>query len=201
VTAAQEALAVLEREVAELTVVAPNAGELIAPDIDQALGRHLKRGQTIGEVRNDERLEVFVTVGQEDFQRILADPTRTVQVRLASEIDEIRYATDLEGLNLDEIRLLQSAKNEVRNPSLTYAGGGTLAPDPRDPNKTALDQFEMRVILDNPVAADGGRECLPGQRAYVRVKLDDEPLARQWWRGFLQLIQTQRTTRGMQQQQ
>ena len=53
------------------------------------------------------------------------------------------------------------------------------------------------MVLINPPTGDGHRKFLPGQRAYVRVKLDDEPLALQWWRSFLQLIQTQRTARSV----
>lgn len=187
--AAQETVNSLQRKVDELSVIAPNDGKLIAPDIDQAIGRYLKPGQPVGEVRNDGRLEVFVSIDQGSFQRIVSDPGRIVQVRFASDIATMHVTDDVR-----TVRLMPKATNEPRSKAQTLAGGGTLAPDPRDPNKTSGEQFELRVILDNS-PNPAGKTYMPGQRTYVRVKLDDEPLALQWWRSFLQLIQSQRTVR------
>jgi hypothetical protein len=108
----------------------------------------------------------------------------------------VHEAVDVEGDEIEEIQFLPKAKNDVRSQALTFAGGGNLAPDPSDPNKTVAEVFELRVVLDNP-GLDGNPPYVPGQRAYVRVKLDNEPLALQWWRKFLQLIQTQRTVRSV----
>src|SRR5688500_18595250 len=193
---AEERVRELRRQVSELTVTAPNAGTLVAPDIDQSLGRYLKTGQVVGEVRTDDRLEIFVSVDQGAFQRILGDADPLVQVRLASDLYVVHEALDVEGDELDEIQFLPKAKNDIRSAAMTFAGGGSLAPDPSDPNKSAAEVFELRVVLDNP-GLNGKQPYVPGQRAYIRVKLDNEPLALQWWRKFLQLIQTQRTVRSV----
>ena len=201
--AAEKRLARVERDLSELTVVAPNDGTVVAPELRYAAGRFLKRGQAVAEVQNDDKLEIFISVDQGDFQRIVGDKTKVVQVRLAGDIDQTFAVAEIEGDDVEEIRELPKARNEVRSKALTFAGGGTAAPSPQDPNKTASELFEMRVVIDNPaLEADGdaahrhGR-FLPGQRAYVRVKLADRPLALQWYRDFLQLIQTQRTVRSV----
>ena len=191
-------LAKARKDVEELVVIAPNDGKVVGPELDRLAGVYLKRGQPVAEVSDDKMLEIFTSVEQGDFERVRAASDPQVEVRLAGDTSQKLQAVDLEGDDLDEIRFLPAARNQVRSPALTIAGGGTLAPDQKDPNKTAADLFEMRVILANPTVDNGvgeARRFLPGQRAYVRIKLDDEPLAKQWWRQFLQLIQTQRTAR------
>jgi putative peptide zinc metalloprotease protein len=204
---AQQRLDRLERQVKELTIIAPNDGVLVAPDLHRMAGRFLKKGQAIGEVQDDEMLEIFVTFDQGDWDRIADEHAdeglEAVQVRLTGNIDQMLTATKLEGLNIEELRLLPGAKNSVRSGAVTSQGGGTFAPDASEPNQLASDQFEMRVTMLNPLTitpTGQERRFFPGQRAYVRVKLDDEPLALQWWRSFLQLIQTQRTARSIPQQ-
>ena len=199
---AKDQVAKIQKDAAELVVVAPNAGKVVAPQLDRLQGVYLKRGQPVAEVSDDAMIETFVSVEQGDYERVRAASDPQVEVRFAGDTGRKLKAVDLVGDDLEEIRYLPAAKNDVRSGALTLAGGGTIAPDQRDPNKTAADLFEMRVILANPPVADGGgdgsgeaRRFLPGQRAYVRIKLDDEPLAKQWWRQFLQLIQTQRTAR------
>ena len=182
----------IQEQVDELTVLAPVDGKLSAPEIDQVVGRYLKPGEIIGEVRNDELLEVFVIVDQGSYERIVSDESRRVQVRLASDIG-MHHKGDM----IRSVRLMPKATSEVRHRSMMFQGGGALPPDPQDPNRISGEQFELRVVLDNPRDEKGAARFLPGQRAYVRVKLEDEPLALQGWRSFLQLIQSQRTVRSV----
>ena len=184
-----------ERDVSDLQVVAPNDGQVIAPELDRMAGLFLKRGQPVAEVADDAMIETFVSVEQGDYERILADDDPQVEVRLAGDTSVKLQAVKIDGSDIDPVRFGVAATSDVRSSAMTLAGGGTLAPDQRDPNKLAADLFQMRVLLSNPPRKDGSgeRRFLAGQRAYVRVKLEDEPLARQWWRQFLQLIQTQRT--------
>ena len=196
---ATSSLAKAEKDVAELVVLAPNDGKVIGRELDRLQGVFLKRGQPVAEVAEDDMLEIFVTVEQGDNERIWASDEQQVEVRLSGDTSRKLQAVEIEGMQA--VRGGAAGKNDVRSAAMTIAGGGTLAPDSRDPNKTAADQFEMRVILANPMTKDGSgeRRFLPGQRAFVRIKLDDEPLAKQWWRQFLQLIQTQRTAQSAEQ--
>jgi hypothetical protein len=79
------------------------------------------------------------------------------------------------------------------HPSLTHAGGGDAPNDPSDPKgeKALVKEFEVRVRVQNPRDAqhpDG--LYYPGQRAYVRFRVEKEPLLWQWTRRFLQLLQS-----------
>ena len=47
------------------------------------------------------------------------------------------------------------------------------------------DEFEIDIPVDNP-----GEQFVPGQKAWVRFKLEKRPLYWQWYRKLLQLLQT-----------
>lgn len=189
VESAQGRVERLQKQIDELVVLAPNRGRVVAPRIEERVGTWVNRGDAVALVQDDSELEVFVAVDQGSFERIIGTPDekRLVQVRLAGDVDRV-----MQGKRLQDVRYLPGAKNELRSAALTYAGGGTIAPDPQDPNKSATTQFEFRFTLPN-AGADGEPRYLPGQRAYVRVKLEDEPIVKQAWRGVLQLIQNQNT--------
>jgi hypothetical protein len=106
-------------------------------------------------------------------------PNALTEVRLVGNLDQVFVGQNVE--------LLLASQEEVPHPSLTHAGGGDIAPDPKDPKgkKPLVKEFELRCTLDNP-----NGQYLPGQRAYLRLELDRKPLAWQWGRRFWQILQT-----------
>ncbi len=195
VEAAEARVESAQVRVDELVVRSPAAGMFVAPDLRERFGTFIQRGQPIGIVQDARQLELFVNVDQQAAQRVtgaLRDGKAQVQVRLASNISE-----NIKNGIIDDRAMLTAAKNELRSPAMTVAGGGTISPDPRDPTKSSQNMFEFRLVLPN-LHDDGSIMHLPGQRAYVRIKLEDEPIVQQLWRGALQLIQTQTTTQSSQ---
>ncbi|MEL7237785.1 MAG: HlyD family efflux transporter periplasmic adaptor subunit, partial [Planctomycetota bacterium] len=192
-----------QEDVDELVVVAPTDGfVLMGKEPAEFVGRYFQRGTPLAQVQDDASLEIFAPIDQGDFQRVLGtdETTRDVQLRFVGNPD-VTY----DGEATSDVRLLPAASKDIRSPSLTFAAGGTLAPDPQDPSKSAQQQFEMRVVLTNAVPTVGDAvtsetpyRFVPGQRVHVRVALADEPLATQAWRGFLQLIQSENVAAGQQ---
>jgi hypothetical protein len=82
---------------------------------------------------------------------------------------------------------MDEATFKVSHPSQTQRGGSDLAPDPTDKTGLGLKEsaFEVVATVSNP-----DQKYLPGQRAYLRLKLQHRPLIWQWTRRFLQLIST-----------
>jgi len=101
---------------------------------------------------------------------------------------EIRVAGKLRDVVLGtQPRLLLAALEKVPHPSLTHQGGEEIPNDPRDPEglKTEQRQFELQIKLANP-----SDFYVSGQRAWIRLTVDRKPLIWQWFRKFLQLIET-----------
>jgi putative peptide zinc metalloprotease protein len=176
----EQNLADLRRRENELTVRAPIAGRLIAPEINSFPGRYLDRGTEIATVATLDRLEVRAVLDQAEAQ--LAPDGTPTEVRLAG-----LHGTTLIGRDM---RRLPGAQSQLPSPSLTHAAGEQYAADPKDPSgvRPTSEQFELRVRLANPEGL-----VYPGQRAYIRMKVDRKPLIWQWTRRLLQLVESTRS--------
>jgi len=178
----QEKLDEARQHMDDLTVKAPFAGRLIAPRLRELDNTFLSRGDTIGSVAVLNKLIIKGDIDQKDSQLVQGLKKFQVEVRLAG-LPEKTIAGGA-------VSLPPAAVSELAHPSLGLAGGGDIQVDPRDPKGMHMQnpQFEARVKLENP-----DEQYYPGQRAYVRLTLDRRPLAWQWTRRFLQLLETNDT--------
>jgi putative peptide zinc metalloprotease protein len=175
----QQKLAQAQQRMEDLKVKAPFDGRLIAPHLHELGNTFLSRGDEIGSVAVLDKLVIKGDIDQKDSQLVQEVKHFNVEVRLAGQLERT--------IPGGAVTLPPAAVNEVAHPSLGQAGGGDLQIDPRDPKGIRLQspQFEARVKLENP-----DEQIFPGQRAYVRLTLGKRPLAWQWTRRFLQLLET-----------
>ena len=169
----------LQRHKDEQTIRAPIDGYLIAPKLAEAAGRWLPRGEELATVAQMANLEIDADLDQRDAELALAEPKARAEVRLTGD-----PATTLYPLSH---QVIPEATFKVTHPSLTQRGGSDLAPDPTDKTGLALKEsaFEVIATVSNPES-----RYFPGQRAYLRLKLQHRQLIWQWTRRFLQLIAT-----------
>lgn len=167
----------LKRKRAELTIKAPIAGYVVAPHLPQLAGRHLQRGAELAIVAQLDKLYVYAAVDQADAALLFGNK-KTTEIRLVGR--------PLQVLNADSLQEVPAAVKRLRDRTLTQAGGGEHAVDPQDSSgtKPTIRPFEVRALLENP-----GRQYIPGQRAYVRVILDNKPIGWQALRRFWQVLQ------------
>jgi putative peptide zinc metalloprotease protein len=183
IEALKDQLADLQRQKDEMTIRAGIEGNLVAPKLHEMMGKYLQRGEEIAQVATIDRLEIRAIVEQGDAQlaseKHLATQEYPTEVRLVGRPGVV--------LQAESALLTPSALKTLRNPQLTAVGGGTVAVDPRDPRGTTpqTPQFELRCTLANPESL-----YQSGQRAFLRIRIDEKPLAWQWTRKFMQLIQT-----------
>jgi putative peptide zinc metalloprotease protein len=175
----QQKLAQAQQRMEDLKVKAPFDGRLIAPHLHEMGNTFLSRGDEIGSVAVLNKLIIKGDIEQKDSQLVQGIKQFNVEVRLAGQLEKT--------IPGGAVTLPPAAVSELPHPSLGQAGGGDLQVDPRDPKGMRLQnsQFEARVKLENP-----DEQIYPGQRAYVRLTLGNRPLAWQWTRRFLQLLET-----------
>lgn len=170
-----------ERRNSDLTIAAPFAGRLIAPNLFELPNTFIERGQDIGRVAVLDKLVIKGDIDQKDFELIrpVAFDNVKVEVRLAGMLGQT--------ISGGALTLPPAAVTELVHPSLGTTGGEDIQVDPRDPNgmRTQAPTFEAWVKLDNK-----GQEIYPGQRAYVRLTLDRQTLFWLWRNKFLQLFQS-----------
>jgi putative peptide zinc metalloprotease protein len=182
---------------AELTITAPLAGELIAPKLREMMGTFLPRGTEVGTVAALDKLVIRAIVDQNDAQLVeakaseLLDPTNNspskdgpIQVLFSGALDPFKDRDPVPAT----AELFVPEAGDVWHPSLMQPGGGDVAPDPTDPKgqRPQVRQFEIRVKLDNRKE----HPFYAGQRAYVRFRVDRQPLIFTWTRRLWQLLQS-----------
>ncbi len=160
-----------------LTLRAPIDGYVVAPQLRQLQGRYLQKGDELAMVVELDRLYVYAAIDQTDAALLFGN-TKSTEVRLVGRPHQVLYA--------DHAVAFPGAVSRVRDRTLTQIGGGNIPVDQSDPSgtKTAIKPFELRAELVNP-----DRQYIPGQRAYVRVILDNQPIGYQALRRFLQVLQ------------
>jgi putative peptide zinc metalloprotease protein len=177
-----------------LEVRADIQGNVVAPQVEQMLGRWVPRGQQVMLVQSQDQLRVVSLVTQGDAELISAKAlTNRTEVRVAGAVSRT--------VAVREVEVVEAATNKMPHPALGYAGGGSLQQNPQDPQgmTSATTQFEVRVYLPENASVDigfgrsGQVDAVPvvsGQRAFVNVDLPPRSIAWQVWRKFLQLIQS-----------
>jgi len=176
-------LADVQRRHDSLTIRAPIDGEFISPMYRELIGRYLQTGQEVAMIRDLREVTVKATLEQTEVELVRkdmlrAEPIGDAKVRFAGKFGDVLHAL--------RYTLVPGSQDKV-DPQVTHAGGGSIAPDPRDPSGATpmQPQFLLRVELANPRG-----DFVPGQRAYVKIDLDKKPLLWQGWRRLKQLIQS-----------
>ncbi len=175
------------RKYNDLTVRSPIEGELVAMDIADTQGKFFDTGDEICTVQEVRQLRVKGTIDQQDAQLVIGyKPTDTAplaktEIRLVSDVATTQPATGY--------RVVPGASQQIPHPALGAQNGGSVTLDPKDQTGTKAQspEFELWVDLANP-----NNELIPGQRAYVRMTVDRRPLAWQWSRDLMQLIQSRK---------
>ena len=186
-------LADARRRQAELTITAPITGTLVAPHLADMAGSYLPRGTEVASVALMDSLVIRAVTDQDDHQLVAEQAVKL----LTSPPDDksptrVCFAGDVQRAVPGHVYAIWAASQEqVPHPSVLQTGGGSIAPDTTDPKGLTpqVKQFEVDVRVANPTGAAGG-QLYPGQAAYVRFRIETQPLMYTWTRRFLQLLQS-----------
>lgn len=188
-------LAHLQTRLDSLTVRAGIDGYVVAPHLHELPGQRLPRGAEVAQIAQTDQLIAYAVIPQTDSNALFERPNGQTSTLRRDASVELRLSGDTSqsiGPGLIQGTLaVPGAQSHARDASLTQLGGGQAAPDPTDPSGTKLREtnFELQVTFKNP-----DRRFYAGQRAYVRVSLPRSPLVWQWYRKFMQIIQTQKAS-------
>ena len=169
-------LARAEERRRELAVRSPTAGIFVVRNGEDMPGRFVNRGEVLGYVMDFSDVTARIVVPQEDVD-LVREHVRRVEVRLAGRLTRVIPAT--------VTREVPAASDVLPSPALSVSGGGGIAtrPDATRPN-TAIEkyfQFDLELAAELPLD-------VVGERVYVRLLRDPEPLALQWYRRGRQLF-------------
>jgi putative peptide zinc metalloprotease protein len=160
----------------ETLVRSTTTGTLVIPQIDDLLGRFIRKGETIGYVINEADPNIRVAVRERDIAKV-RNHTQATQVRLASRIEEV-WAARIE-------RQVPAASRHLPTPALGTMGGGKWLVDPSDAEglTTLIPFFQLDLRVTGKPAFGA-----IGERVYVRFDHGAEPLALRAYRDLRRLL-------------
>ncbi len=152
-----------------LQIKARYSGTLIIPEHENLPGRFVKRGKVLGYIVDYDKLPANVLVTENDIDKVINN-TNKVELRFVSHLKDV-YTGAVS-------RIVPSASKSLISPVLSVEGGGTIALDPGDPDRSRTFQDYYRVEIDVPQAPKLATE----ERVYVLFRHDPEPVAKRWYR-------------------
>ena len=180
-------MAILQKQVDDLTLRAPADGYVIAAAMDELKGRYIHQGEPLNiTIAQTDVLHIYALMEQKDAALAFMQPPTTAEVRMAGAQSHI---IKNDAHDPDRVRVVSwqpGATTDARFTGLTQAGGGETATDPNDKSNHHLVTAQFPVIVS--VKNDG--RYYPGQKAFLRFDMDKRPLVWQWSRRFWQLVQS-----------
>jgi len=179
IEALKEKIARVQFQLNSLRLQPTLSGTWVSPDVEQARGTYLHRGQQIGLVASLDDVLIRATAGQDLAARLVEHAYEQLEIRVKGRPDAM--------LTGKIEKILPAGEDVLPSEALGYAVGGsmpTLLQDPRGV-RTAEKFFEIRIrpAPDSPV------RLLSGQRVLARIQMPSKPLAIQWWQSARQLFQ------------
>ncbi|MHC4295301.1 MAG: PqqD family peptide modification chaperone [Planctomycetota bacterium] len=170
----------VREELEALNLRPPMAGRWISPRIERLAGAYVRRGQQIGLLASDE--VVIVALAQQDVA-----PRAFEEISEGDEVEiRLRNRPDLE-LTGTVIEHLPAGQKDLPSRALGYAIGGEVQTARDDPK--GLRATKPFFIIRIAPQSDSKVQLLSGQRVVIRLTTPSKPLAVQWWRAILQLVQ------------
>ena len=166
----------LRDDLDSLVLKAPIAGTWVSPEVERFRGAYVRRGDPLGLVASLDRKFVRATAGQ---QVPLDEAFPEVEMRMKGRPQNLLHGRVR--------RVLPGGSQDLPSAALGYPAGGAMAVSPEDRKGTKTVERFLEVLID--LDDTGQKELLTGQRVVVRLELPRKPLALQWTRSLLQLIQ------------
>jgi putative peptide zinc metalloprotease protein len=177
----QARVAELERDLADLVVTAPQAGEFVAPVLVERLGNYVERGSLLGEVVDSSEFRFSAVVSQDQAAAMFSSKSPQAGLRLVGQAGTLIEVADLQLIPYQRQRLASAA--------LGFLGGGDVAVRPDDQAGTLATEPFFMVNATLTGEALKGVSPYNGLSGVLRVKLPGESLYRQLREGILQTLQ------------
>lgn len=152
------------------------SGRLVMAEGEDILGRFVRKGEVLGHIVSEDRLWVRMVIPEESADFALAN-IRGLELRFASA----PAATDAALL----LRVMPTLSTLLPSLALSTEGGGSFSLDPSDPQR---QRALARLLHLDAVPMTAAVPARIGERAWLRIRHDPEPVARRLYRSARQVF-------------
>lgn len=151
-------------------------GKFILPNADDLVGQHVKQGQILAYIVNNENIIVRASILQSEIG-LLTNNISSIEMRTANNLTR--------SIDVKLKRIVPEASNKLPHAALGTSGGGVISIDPQDKNgKKSLKKIFL-IEIEIPIEQ---KNIFLGQRVYLRFYHGRESLYRQLHRFTRQLF-------------
>lgn len=177
--ALRKRLANLRQQRAMLAIQTTEKGIWVAPHKGEWTGAWMPRGTPVGELVNPDAFRFSAVVPQDEAALLFQEEIRKVEIRLDGQAG-ICIPAEIQ-------RIVPARQDELPSAALGWRSGGEVAVRPGDESGRRTAEPFFKVLAEvHPVE---NAVLLHRRSGQIRFELAPQPLASQWWRRLLQLIQ------------
>lgn len=177
--AAEAELAELQQRRRDLEVRAPLAGVWVSPRARDLVGELVARGRPLGQIIQPPGFEFVAVVAQDDSSRLFAHADTPAEIRLPGQAGRV--------IPVAQVRFVPGRQSLLPTAALGWNAGGPVKVQADDPDGLTTAEPYFKAIAR--VGLPGEAALLHGQTGFIRFTTGTEPLLRQGWRRFRQLLQ------------
>jgi putative peptide zinc metalloprotease protein len=163
----------------DLEIRAPLAGVWVSPRSRDLLGELVARGRLVGQVIHPPEFQFVAVVSQDDSARLFAHANAPAEIRLPGQAGRVIPVTS--------VQLVPGRQSMLPTAALGWSARGPVKVLPNDADGLTTAEPYFKAIAS--VGSAGSAVLLHGQTGYIRFTTGSEPLLRQGWRRFRQLLQ------------
>ncbi|VAX09917.1 hypothetical protein MNBD_GAMMA26-1455 [hydrothermal vent metagenome] len=158
------------RQVDELIIYAPQAGQILTRHLDAQIGSYLGVGTEILKIADSREKEVQISIGEDDMHELASLIGQSLELRLDGAGNQI-LAVEVE-------RITPRASREVLHPMLTALNGGPLVVRPKssEPSSqelaestTAYELLKPRFNITSRLSSEESRQLWAGETATAKI--------------------------------
>lgn len=162
-----------------LEIRAPIAGIWVSPRAHDLPGELIARGRPVGQVIQPPEFEFVAVVSQDDSSRLFAHANAPAEIRLPGQAGRV--------IAVNQVQLIPGRQSILPTAALGWSAKGPIKVQANDADGLTTAEPYFKAIAQ--VGAPGEAVLLHGQTGFIRFTTGSEPLLRQGWRRFRQLLQ------------
>ena len=176
----------LEDQIANLSVVAPESGTVLAADLAIENGKYFSPGDEILSIANRDEIHAIALARQEDIEWVAQNPDVDIELRIWGRSENATIAGQIKHIN-------PRARDDLPHEAFAATAGGPLAVVPRQQVEESNEEGDMkltepRVPLEIELSDSDRRDLLAGQSGQLVIRSRDQNMGTYIAQNFVRFV-------------
>ncbi len=177
----------LEEQVANLSIIAPESGTVIASNLQAEEGKYFVPGDEILSIGNRTEIHAIALTRQQDIEWVEQNPDLEIELQIWGRSENESIAGEIKHIN-------PRARDDLPHEAFAASAGGPLAVVPRGQvEEDSGEEGEMmltepRVPLEIALSESDRKDLLPGQSGQLLIRSRDQNMGMYLAQNFVRFV-------------